>query len=187
MAELVDYSGEFEPEFNLNRFSKQTLLNLIKAYSDYLIKVDAYWYLTVMDKWGNDAAVDCDIKILKNLSKPYEIKAIDGMLNIKGNDVATMMKAIQVSPWGQAWERWIDLKNKDYATLTTPVCPTLLALEKEGRGRELSICQVCGKTNLGTQAQLFNRNIKVNPLKLPPRKSKDEIACIWEFTIEESR
>ena len=98
MAELVDYSGEFEPEFNFDRFSKKTLLKLIKAYSDYLIKVDAYWYLTVMDKWGNDEAVDCDIKILKNLSKPYEMKAIGGMLNIKGNDVATVMKAIQVSP-----------------------------------------------------------------------------------------
>jgi hypothetical protein len=108
-------------------------------------------------------------------------------MKIKGNDVATMMKAIQVSPWGQAWDRIIDLKNKNYATLTTPLCPTLLALEKEGRGRERSICQVCGKTNLGTQAQLFNQNIKVQPLKLPPRKSKDEIACRWEFTLEDSR
>jgi hypothetical protein len=185
MAKLEDYSGEFEPGFNLDRFSKPALLKLIKAYSDYLIKVDAYWFLTVLDKWGNDAAVECDINILKNLSKPYEVKAVDAMLNIKGNDVATLMKAIQVSPWGQAWERRIDLKNKNYATLTTPVCPTLLALEKEGRGRELSICQVCGHTNLGTQAQIFNKKIKVNPLKLPPRKSKDDIACTWEFTLEE--
>jgi hypothetical protein len=63
-----------------------------------------------------------------------------------------------------------------------------LALEKEGRGRELIICQeCCGTANLVTQAQLFNPNIKVRPLKLPPRKSKDEIACKWEFSLEESR
>lgn len=104
MAELTDYSGEFEQEFNFDRFNKQTLLKIIRAYSDYMIKVDAFWFLTMMDKWGNDEAVDCDIKQLRDLSKPYEKKAIAGMLNIRGNDVATVMKTIQVSPWGQIWD-----------------------------------------------------------------------------------
>ena len=31
---------------------------------------------------------------------------------------------------------------------------------------------------------LNNPKIKVTPLKLPPRKSPDEICCQWEFKLE---
>jgi len=28
-----------------------------------MLRIDGYWYLTVMNKWGNDEAFDCDIKV----------------------------------------------------------------------------------------------------------------------------
>jgi len=186
MTELMDYSGEFESDLSMAKFSKQTLLKLIKAYSDYLIKVDAFWFLTVKDRWGKEAANECDIEILKNMSKPYEVKLFNSLLGIRGNDISAFVKLIQVSPWGQSWERQVELKNGNYATLVTPVCPTLLAIEKEGSGRELEICEICGKVNLGTQARCINPLIEVNPLKLPPRKTGDDIACKWEFSLKNS-
>jgi hypothetical protein len=35
------------------------------------------------------------------------------------------------------------------------------------------------------QKYLINPKVKLKALKLPPRKSKDEIACQWEITLEE--
>jgi hypothetical protein len=35
------------------------------------------------------------------------------------------------------------------------------------------------------RAKAINPKMKVTPLKLPPRKSKDEIACQWEFRLDE--
>jgi hypothetical protein len=32
---------------------------------------------------------------------------------------------------------------------------------------------------------LMNPRIKVTPLKLPPRKSQEEMACQWELKLEE--
>jgi len=34
-------------------------------------------------------------------------------------------------------------------------------------------------------ARSINPKMVGRPLKLPPRASKDEIACVWEFKIEE--
>ncbi|MFC1944979.1 hypothetical protein ACFLX5_05855 [Chloroflexota bacterium] len=39
--------------------------------------------------------------------------------------------------------------------------------------------------NANNVARFFNHAMKVEPLKLPPRKSEDEICCIWEYKIEE--
>jgi surfactin synthase thioesterase subunit len=34
-------------------------------------------------------------------------------------------------------------------------------------------------------AHYLNPKMQVIALKLPPRKGKDEIACVWEFRVEE--
>jgi hypothetical protein len=34
-------------------------------------------------------------------------------------------------------------------------------------------------------ADCFNTKIKWVPIKLPPRQSKDEPACIWEIKLEQ--
>ena len=53
MTELVDYSGGFDPAFSQEKLRKETLLKLLRAYNDYMLRIDGYWYLTVMNKWGN--------------------------------------------------------------------------------------------------------------------------------------
>jgi hypothetical protein len=59
-----------------------------------------------------------------------------------------------------------------------------LSLEIEGKGREKLICQEMEPKIMGIVAHYFNPNIRVTPLKMPPRKSKDEIPCKWEFKLE---
>ena len=83
MSELTDYSGEFDPEFSHDKLSKETLLKLLEAYSQYMHRIDAYWYLSVKDNWGNDAALDCDIRVLEK-GKSYEVQLIRNLLNIQG-------------------------------------------------------------------------------------------------------
>ena len=51
----------FDPNFGHERFSKETLLKLLKTYNDYMLRIDGFWYLAVRDKWGNDEAFDTDV------------------------------------------------------------------------------------------------------------------------------
>jgi hypothetical protein len=182
MMEVVDYSGRFDPGFNHNRFTKETLLRLLKAYNEYILRVDGYWYLTVMNKWNNDEAFDCDVKVWEK-AQLFEMKTISGLLNIHGDDVETLMKYIQVSPWMWIYKYDIELKTPNHGVMSIFHCPTLISLEKEGTGREKKICQDLEPKIMGIMAGYFNKDIKVIPLKVPPRTDYSDMCCQWEFRL----
>ena len=183
MEELIDYSGKFDPKFSHGKFTKETLLKLLNMYTEYMLRIDGFWYLTVMDKWGNEQAFDCDVRVWEK-AQIYETKTISSLLNIHGDDVVTVMKAMQASPWMWIYDYEMDVKSNKQAILTIRSCPTLLSLEKEGKGREKLICQEMEPKIMGIVAHYFNPNIRVTPLKMPPRRTKDEIPCQWEFKLD---
>ncbi|MFC1945113.1 DUF6125 family protein [Chloroflexota bacterium] len=183
MTDLSDYSGKLEPEFRHDTFTRETLFKLLNTYAAYMIRVDGLWYETVMNKWGNEAALDCDHKIHQR-AKPYEIETLSEIMNIKGNDVAALMKALQIGPWVRHVELEIDLRSDNYAIYTARSCPSVLTLEKEGNGREQSICLEACLVGARVMASHFNPNIEITTIKLPPRNSPDDICCRWEIKLE---
>ena len=183
MTELVDYSGAFDPAFSHEKLKKDTLLKLLKAYNDYLLRVDGYWYLTVMNKWGNEEAFDCDVKVWEK-AQVWEMRTISSLLGILGDDVATLFKYLQVSPWMHIYVATLDLSNSNHGLLTINHCPTLISLEKEGTGRERRICRELEPKLMGIQAGFFNHQMKVTPLKVPPRTEYRDCCCQWEFRLD---
>jgi len=183
MTELSDYSGPFDPEFGHEKFSKETLLKLLGAYSEYMLRIDGFWYLTVMDKLGNDQAFDFDLKMWER-ARPYEVGALSKLLNIRGNDVATVMKYIHVCPWMQMYDLNIDLKTSKHAVVTYLNCPTLYLLEKEGLNRERPICQELDAKVFSMTAHYFNPDIRITPLKVPPRTDYNDCCCQWEYKLK---
>ncbi len=181
--ELNDYSGEYDPNFSQDKFSKKVLLRLLKAYAEYILRIDGFWYLTVMNRWGNDVAVDCDIEVWER-AKLFELKALTEAYNIHGDDVVTFMKYLQLNPWVNLSKYEMEIFNDNHAILTHHTCPTLFAIEKEGKGREIRQCGEIGPKFFQTMAHYFNPAIQVTALKLPPRQSKDDICCKWEFKLE---
>ncbi len=183
MTELTDYGGPFDPDFTHLKFSKETILRLLKVYSEYMLRVDGFWYLTVMQRWGNAGAFECDKRVWGK-AQLFELQTISRILNIRGNDVATVMKAVQASPWMWLYDYSIDLKNPNHAIVTYYTCPTLTALEREGTGRERLICREFEPVILGMIAHYFNPNIRVTPIRVPPRTDYHDICCRWEFKLE---
>ena len=183
MKELIDYSGEFDPSIKYDDFSKGFLLELLNAYSGYILRVDGFWYLTVKERRGDEEAFACDTQVWEKM-QVYELEMTCKLFKIQGNDVATMMKALQMSPWMWIYKYDIELKSPNHSILTITHCPTLLALEKEGEGREQTICQVLEPKLFRLIADFFNPKIEVQALKIPPRKSKDEICCQWDFSLK---
>ncbi len=183
MAELEDYSGRFDPGFNHDKLTKETALKLLHAYNEYMLRIDGFWYLTVMNKWGNDEAFDCDVKVWEK-AQLWEMKKISSVLNIRGDDVETLFKYMQVSPWMHIYEYGIELKGSNDGVLTIRHCPTLISLEKEGTGREKLICQDLEPRIMGIMAHFFNPAIEVAPLKVPPRKTYRDCCCQWQFRLD---
>jgi hypothetical protein len=180
---LYDYSGDFDPSFDYGKLSREGLVGLLAVNSNYIRKLDGHWYLSVMSKCGDDIAYDCDIAVWDKLMK-LELKIASEMMNIRGGGVASVAKYFQISPWFWTFDYRLDLHDDDRLTVTFVKCPTLLALEKEGSGREAQICRVMEPELFGTIAHHFNRRMKVVALQLPPRKSADDVCCRWEFRVE---
>lgn len=170
MTDLIDYSGEFEPGFSHDTFTRETLFALLKFYAAYLKFVDGIWYSTVSGRWGVKEALECDMGMLKR-ARVYEAETLSSLLNIPGNDVATLMKLTQLSPWVRTLEFEMDLKNNNYAIYTVRACPTLAILEKEGRGDDTTICLDACMASARITAHYCNPKIKITQLKLAPREN----------------
>jgi len=181
LKKLSDYSGEFLPDLKLSDFSPDTLAELLKLYAKLYIALDGLWYLTVKERLGDKEALACDIQAWESTCK-YEMARIKRQLKIRGNDVVALMKAFQLCPWCLVMKFNIEIKNKNNALFTVTYCPTLDALEAEGKGREDEICNIVDPRIMKAYASFFNPDIEVKCLKSPPRKSKD-ICCQWEFSL----
>lgn len=184
MAELTDYSGRLKTDLKFDDFSRDLLLKTIEVYREYAYMIDAFWYMGVMAKRGAEEASLYNRQNIKK-STEYEIDKISKVLNIKGNDVEAYFKIMQLRPMQVVLTTQYELKNPEHGIYTILKCPVLERVEREGEGRERIICHVDHVESVKVCAELFNPKMKTRPLKLPPRKSPDEIPCQWEFKIEE--
>jgi hypothetical protein len=182
MKELTDYSGDMLPEINFADFSRETLEKLLILYSKLYIAIDGFWYMTVMDKVGNDIALDCDIKAWMVMSK-YEKKRIGEALKIEGNNVRSFIKTLQFSPWFIHTKYTVEMPDSDSAIMTVTYCPTLDALEKEGKGRQKDICSVFEPKVFSNYASLFNQKIETRCLSPLPREKQENVCCKWSFKL----
>jgi hypothetical protein len=186
MAELKDYSGQFDPDFNYEKLSKGATLKMLKASSDYIRMIDGYWYLAVMKECGNDLAFKMDSDIWEKLGA-YTMELTRRMLNIKGDGVDAVAKSLQASPWSLMYDIKAELKCDNIAIISFLNCPTLKSLMKEGQGREKLICHQLEHRLMEVKAHVFNPEIKVTPLKLPPQEPGSDISCQWELKLERSK
>ena len=182
MEKLTDYSGRLINDLDLDNFSRESLLDLLRLYSKIYMGVDGFWYLTVMEKYGNDEALDCDVKVWEQAAR-YEMKNVSRQMNIQGNDAEAFMKALQLSPWYWTVKAQIEVADPQNAILTITNCPTLNALEKENGGRENQICKIVEPKIFKAYAAYFNPDVEVTCLKAPPRDNPADIACKWHFKM----
>ncbi|MFC2019848.1 DUF6125 family protein [Chloroflexota bacterium] len=181
-GKLDDYSGSFRPALQPADFSYHTLAGLLKLYSRLYIAMDGFWYLAIQERISNEEALSCDIRAWERASK-YEMRKITQAMNIQGDDLTAVMKAMQLRPWFINMKYRVETCGEDSVVLAVDYCPTLNVLEKEGEGRERDISRVCAK-NFQDYASFFNPDIVVEVIKLPPRESRDEICCARRFRLQ---
>jgi hypothetical protein len=180
---LTDYSGEFLPDLDLKDFSHETLVQLLAAYAKLHMGMDGFWYMSVMERHGNEEALACDMRAWDMMIR-YEVKKLTETLNIRGNDPIALMKMMQVSPLFQHMKFTADIENKNKVVMTVTYCLTLDALEKEGKGRQQTTCGIVEPKLMQLYASLFNPKMCAKNLTPLPRQNKDFVCCKWLFEVE---
>ena len=191
MAELKDYSGEFNPDTTFEDFSKDALVRLIKNYQRIFVGLMGMWNTVNREKGMSiEEAWDLDSYVYEKQVTFFEVPLVREALNINGNDVISMIKYFQTTLDGAReglYKFDYDVKNNNHVVMTCSYCATLHYFERQGDDKSIELLCLpgnCEDRAFNAIAKCFHPDIKCIPLKLPPRKSKDDICCIWEFKLE---
>lgn len=166
--------------FSLESLSKETCVSLLKVYSRMMVALDGFWYLSCAEKTGTDSAVDSDIWVWTRLSR-YVTQEIAQALGLAGRHAADYARVLQARPTHFLYDEEWQVAGRCSAIQTIRRCPTLVALEKEGQGREATHCPLACAPIREAHAKYFNPGIEVVCHRMPPRRGDDDIACQWEY------
>ena len=184
MKKLQDYSGPFNPKLKFEDLSKEMMLKLLNEYQRAYLLIMGEWHRVMRERYGEAEAIECDNSqwmVAGPLVASYLCKA----LNIKGGNVESFFKRRQMDPgfpmrlFDIEWE----LVNPNLGYITVKKCSALNAFEIAGQGYEIPMCHVEDPPTMINTGFYHNPNLICRPIKLPPRKNKEEIACKWEVRI----
>ncbi len=142
--------------------------------------VDGLYYLFIEEKFGTKEATEIDRKVWEVMGK-IEARKIKELLNIKGKDIASFMKALSYSGWSMDLEdKEIEIKeNKGIIrNIKCRVQNTRLS-----KGLSEFGCKPVRWVFLKEFAKEFNPKIKVECNICPPDQHKDNLWCEWIFTL----
>jgi hypothetical protein len=187
--DMRDYSEAFQPGLHMTDFSKEALVRLWEVAGKMYTSLAGTYQRVLRERLGEQLALELDAEVWRRQT-PVEVRLCRRAMGITGDDVASLFKHLQVDPGaGGIWPEFdLELKDSNHGILTVKRC---LALEHFERGGEAELarlkhtCEVLDGEGFQDTAALFHRRMKAMPLKLPPRNNKDEIACQWEFKVEQ--
>jgi hypothetical protein len=186
MEELTDYSGPYKHDLQWEDLSKDFLIKLMYAWQRAYLRLNAFWYENVFERFGSEAADECNLKVWTTVGEKV-VPKFAKIGNIELNTVLDSLKLCQLLPDSFVGSEFfagdVDIKNENHVISSTTKCAVLEFFEKAAPERMDYFCHVLEKQ---TMEKYFNNpKIKVTPLKLPPRKNPKDVCCQFEFKIEE--
>jgi len=189
MKGLQDNAGEYDPNRKLEDFSVDFLANLAREYARTYLATDGFWNGAVTQRVGAKEALDCELVVWQRIAK-YVIPMIAKLAKIQlpVKDVVEAVKVWQVNPQNvtpDIFKISYEIKDNNCAVGTVTYCAALERYERYAPEIIRTLCHDVEVPAAEAQCRVLHPRMKMTPLKLPPRKSPDEIACQWEFKIEE--
>jgi len=182
MKNSQDNEAGVELDLKLEDLPGDSLIGLVRLYSRLMMDIDGFWFLSMKDRAGNEAAIACDNWVWGKVVKKM-LDDLAELIGVEGRDVVDFMRVIQATPLHYVVEEKMEAQDRNQATLTVTYCPTLAALEKEDAGRDTLHCRLACSVTRATHAKLFNPAMEVKCLTMPPRRDKQGIFCRWEYKI----
>jgi len=186
MEEMKDYSGPFKQDLKYEDFSKDFLIKLMRVWSYFYMEMASAWSEAVEKHLDTETATQCEKEAWVRVAK-RSMPRLAKKANIELNTVLDSMKLMQLPPDNTVMMYPVELEiiNENHVKQTTKTCTGLEYWEKNNRmDRIEAMCHGTAEKELN-ELYAANPKVKLTAIKLPPRKSPDEPACVWEWTLEE--
>jgi hypothetical protein len=183
----VVYTGLFTPRGNIVDLAKEQLVTWVLGAHEYLLQCIEAWATQITVRYGLDAMFDIQYTLWGNTVLPGVKKLKEEYLGITGNTVADWMKDLQTdatSMPGKAFDVSFEMPEPDVGIMTFNRCVAADQWEQMGRPDilEKNCHSTCPKSMIVT-TKMYNPNMKVDILAIPPRVDPGDVCCKWRFTM----
>lgn len=185
----VDYTGLFSPTPALAELSKPQLVTWFLGSHEYLLQCIEGWAAQIVVRTGLDDMFDIQYTLWGDtvLPRVKELKA--EYLGISGTTVEDWMKDLQMDATalpGKAFDLTFEMPEPDVGIMTFNRC---VAVDQwEGMGRpdilEKNCHSTCPKSMIVT-TKMYDPNMKVDILAIPPRVDDGDVCCRWQFSMRD--
>ncbi len=168
---------------------KEMLVKWVLGSHEFLLTAIEGWAGDIVMRYGLDAMFDIqwDLWSEKVLPAVRDLKA--RWMKVGDGTVEAFMKDIQVDASsfpGKAFDLTFEMPEPDVGIMTFNKCIQVDQWESMGRPdiAEKSAHVTCPASIIET-AKMYNPNMKVEILAIPPRVSKDHVACRWRLSLRD--
>jgi hypothetical protein len=183
----VTYTGLFTPGESTLALSKPELVRWLLGSHEYLLQCIEGWATQIVVRYGLDVMFDIQWTLWGDSVLPGVKKLKEKYLGIRGNTVADWMKDLQTDATalpGKAFDLSFEMPEPEVGIMTFNRCVAADQWEKMGRPDilEKNCHSTCPKSMIVT-TKLYNPNMKVEILAIPPRVDPGNVCCKWRFSM----
>jgi hypothetical protein len=186
-GDRITYTGLFTPPTDAAGLTKEQLVTWFLGSHEYLLQCIEAWATQITVRYGLDEMFDIQFTLWGDVVLPAvkELKA--EYLGISGDSVEDWMKDLQMDATalpGKAFDLTFEMPEPDVGIMTFNRC---VAVDQwEGMGRpdilEKNCHSTCPKSMIVTTT-MYNPNMKVDILAIPPRVEDGDVCCKWRFSM----
>jgi hypothetical protein len=183
----VVYAGLFTPRPDTVDLTKAQLVTWFLGSHEYLLQCIEAWATQITVRYGLDVMFDIQWTLWGDLVLPgvKDLKA--EYLGITGNTVADWMKDLQLDATalpGKAFDLNFEMPEPDVGIMTFNRCVAADQWEQMGRPDilEKNCHSTCPKS-MEVTTKMYNPNMKVDILAIPPRVDPGNVCCKWKLSM----
>jgi hypothetical protein len=185
----VVYSGLFSPRPEAASLTKPELVIWFLGSHEHLLQCIEAWATQITVRYGLDVMFDIQYTLWGETVLPG-VKILKAKyLGIEGNTVEDWMKDLQIDATalpGKAFDLTFEMPEPEVGIMTFNRCVAVDQWEAMGRPDilEKNCHSTCPKSMIVT-TKMYNPNMKVDILAIPPRKDDDDVCCKWRFSMRD--
>jgi hypothetical protein len=179
----------FKPDQKYIDHPKDRLVRLVLGSHEYLLTAIEAWAGDIVMRYGLDAMFEFqwDLWSEKVLPAVRDLKA--RWMKVGDGTVEAFMKDLQIDASafpGKAFELTFEMPEPEVGIMTYNKCVSVDQWEALGRPdiAEKASHVTCPASIIET-AKMYNPNMKVEILAIPPRTSKDDVCCRWRLSMRD--
>ena len=186
----VVYTGLFTPDARTLELSKPEVVRWLLGSHEYLLQCIEAWATQITLRYGLDVMFDIQWNLWGEVVLPGVKKLKEEYLGITGDSVADWMKDLQMDATampGKAFDLSFEMPEEEVGIMTFNRCVAVDQWEAMGRPDilEKNCHSTCPKSMIVT-TQMYNPNMKVEILAIPPRVDPGNVCCKWRFSMRDA-